>query len=977
VSPKKVYVVLGNKESVPYHVSEFYHYFLEVRDRFLSFIKNKYDTYPNPCKKCDLCHWNERCKKQWLDDDHLSQLANITKAQIRRLNDSNIKTLADLAKMSDKESIKKISEHVLERLKHQARLQYEGKTSNKLKFELIPDPEIPKLHGFEKLPKPNEGDLYFDMEGYPYFYMQEAASENLPKGLEYLFGLYYLENNKEVFKGFWAHNRKEEKKAFEDFMDFVTKHLRQYPEAHIYHYASYEETAIKRLMGLHATREREVDNLLRNNKLIDLYEIVRESIRVSEPSYSIKNIEHFYLEARTGDVKNAGDSIIQYERWQETQDPQILKEIEDYNKDDVRSTLYLHRWLVSIKPASIPWFQYKEEPIEDISTPNEAEVKLEHYRKQLLDHLPEDESLWSPDDRLNKLIYLLLDFNRRESKPEWWAFFKRQNQQSQIDLLLEDLECIGMCTRDTKTPKFQDKQSYRYTYNFLPQEFKLKSGDKCVDIETLSSLNDLEIDVQNYKLSFKMAMTKPEPPPNLSIGKSGPIESKVLVEAVYRYADGYISNSNQYKAVTSFLKRELPKIKGVKSGDKIIPDTNDIDQNLNNIIKAVENLDESYLFLQGPPGSGKTHTGAHIILALIKAGKKVGVTSNSHSAINNLLQKTEEIAKKNNVSFKGVKKSNKEEESTHINGELIKDVFNNKDVLKDDIQLIAGTAWLFSDANLDSQLDYLFIDEAGQLAIARTVAVGTSTKNIILLGDQMQLSQPTKGLHPEDSGKSSLDYLLNDEPTIADNKGIFLKTTWRLHPEICHFISEVVYDGKLFPEENNIKRKLILEAEHDNAIKSSGIKYLPIKHDGCSQSSEEEADRILKIYKSLLKQKYTDKNEKQYPITAENILIVAPYNQQVNLLKSKLPQDARIGTVDKFQGQEAEVVIISMTTSSGDYMPRDIEFLFSQNRINVAISRAKCLAIMVASTELTKVSCNTPEEMSLVNTLCWLFRDYK
>jgi predicted RecB family nuclease len=980
VAPKKIYIVLGDKQSISYHVSDFYHYFLEAKDRLLAFVETKKDTYPNPCSKCDLCHWKAKCEDQWIQDDHLSQVANIKKVQIKHLNENKINTMKDLALMPDSQNINKISEYVLIRLKHQAKLQYEYKLTNKLKYELIPDAEEPKLHGFEKLPKPNHGDLYFDMEGYP-FYFEETANAKNPKGLEYLFGLYFIHNNTETFKGFWGHNRKEEKKAFEDFIDFVTEHLRHYPDAHIYHYASYEETALKKLMGLHATRETEVDNLLRQNKLIDLYEVVRESIRVSETKYSIKNIEHFYLEARTADVKNAGDSIIQYETWQETSDPKILKEIEEYNKDDVRSTLYLHRWLLKIRPDSIPWFAPNGEIQGDIKQLNETDIKLDKYKQSLLNSLPEDKSLWTPHDRLSELIYYLLDFNRRENKPEWWAYFKRQNLQSQPDELLDDLECIALCSTDLQTPRFQEKQSYRYTYNFIPQEFKLKSGDRCVDLETLSSLNELEIDPKNYKLSFKMGIAKPELAKNISIGKGAPIESGSLSDAVYRYADNFINNiknqTDSYKAITAFLKRDFPKIKDIASGESILIKTDDVDENLVNIIESIKNLDDSYMFIQGPPGTGKTYTGANIILALIQLGKKVGVTSNSHSAINNLLKRTEELAKARNISFAGVKRSSKDEDSTQFKGDFIVDVFKNQDVGKNDYSLIAGTPWLFSDIEMDSKLDYLFIDEAGQVAIARVVGVGTSARNIILLGDQMQLSQPTKGVHPGESGLSSLDYLLQDEQTIPDNKGIFLKTTWRLHPEICHFISDVVYEGKLLPHTDNLKRKLLLNEGHDSALKEFGIKFLPIDHDGCSQSCEEEAKRIADIYNNLMKQKYINEDGKINQITSEDILIVAPYNQQVNLLKSKLPSNARVGTVDKFQGQEAEVVIISMTSSSGEYLPRNIEFSFSQNRINVAISRAKCLAIMVANPELLKVNCNTPDEISLVNTLCKLSRDYR
>jgi len=290
-------------------------------------------------------------------------------------------------------------------------------------------------------------------------------------------------------------------------------------------------------------------------------------------------------------------------------------------------------------------------------------------------------------------------------------------------------------------------------------------------------------------------------------------------------------------------------------------------------------------------------------------------------------------------------------------------------------QLVAGTAWLFSAEPMNQAFDYLFVDEAGQVAIANLVAMATSSRNIVLLGDQMQLAQPIQGIHPGRSGESSLEYLLNGMATIPPERGIFLKTTWRMHPDVCRFISEAVYDSRLEPEMANNVQRLILGKDAHPLLKPTGIRFVAADHDACSQRSEEEAGIVSELYRSLLKQEYVDKQGKMHRMTENNILVVAPYNMQVNLLRRILPEGARVGTVDKFQGQEAEVVIISMATSSGDYLPRLIEFLYSRNRLNVAISRARCLAILVANPALMSIRCTTPEQMSLVNTLCWV-REY-
>jgi uncharacterized protein len=331
------------------------------------------------------------------------------------------------------------------------------------------------------------------------------------------------------------------------------------------------------------------------------------------------------------------------------------------------------------------------------------------------------------------------------------------------------------------------------------------------------------------------------------------------------------------------------------------------------------------------------------------------------------------VARERAVVFSGVKKYSDEDD--RLNGTLIDDVSDNAVIEAGGHQLIAGTAWLFSRPALDRSIDFLFVDEAGQVSLANVIATGTSARNIVLLGDQMQLGQPIQGVHPGASGESSLEYLLRGQSTISPERGIFLGTTWRMHPDVCRFISEAVYDGRLQPEAHNANRVLVLDAQAHPALRPSGIRLVEVQHDACSQCSPEEADAIRGLVASLLTQRYRDKDGVVHSIGLENILVVAPYNVQVNLLKQRLPGGARVGTVDKFQGQEAEVVIVSMTTSNGDYLPRFMDFLFSKNRINVAISRARSLAIVVANPALLTISCRSPEDMALVNTLCWV-RDY-
>jgi superfamily I DNA and/or RNA helicase len=350
------------------------------------------------------------------------------------------------------------------------------------------------------------------------------------------------------------------------------------------------------------------------------------------------------------------------------------------------------------------------------------------------------------------------------------------------------------------------------------------------------------------------------------------------------------------------------------------------------------------------------------------------VSSNSHKAIQNLLEAVEQEADAQQQQFSGAYKGSSQSTGSEFISTRIKTVPRNEDISRalsaGTAQLVAGTAWLFSAPDMEQQLDYLFVDEAGQVATANLLAMMTSSSNLILLGDQMQLGQPTQGVHPGGSGLSALDFLLEGQSTIAPDRGIFLATTWRMHEDVCRFISDAVYDGRLHPEPDNARQHLVLDSNAHPLLRPTGLVHVPAVHEGCAQRSEEEARIVADLYASLLTQRYQDRQGREHAMGIANILVVAPYNMQVDLLRRKLPPGARVGTVDKFQGQEAEVAIVSMATSNSESMPRHIEFLYSKNRLNVAISRARSLALLVSSPALADISCSTVEQMGLVNLLC-------
>ncbi len=371
--------------------------------------------------------------------------------------------------------------------------------------------------------------------------------------------------------------------------------------------------------------------------------------------------------------------------------------------------------------------------------------------------------------------------------------------------------------------------------------------------------------------------------------------------------------------------------------------------------------------IQGPPGTGKTYVSSRAILDLIRNGRRVGVSSNTHKAIDNLLKAVADRAREEGFELRAIKKISPGQEAP--DDADIEATTTNDDGRLFSWPLVGGTAWLFARADHDQAFDYLFVDEAGQVSLANLLAMGTAAKNVVLVGDPMQLSQPIQGSHPGDTGLSALEYALWEYATVPRERGIFLPVSRRMHPAICQYISELVYEDRLKSDEGASRQKLSVPPGHP-VLRPAALRFVEVEHEGNSQSSAEEAAAVVDIYLALLGQEFSDRDGGKQAIGPNEILVVSPYNAQVNLLTQKLPSGARVGTVDRFQGQEAPICLISMATSSGDDLPRDIAFLFSVNRLNVAISRAQVLSVVFASPKLLDVPCKSIDQMRLVNALC-------
>ncbi len=379
-------------------------------------------------------------------------------------------------------------------------------------------------------------------------------------------------------------------------------------------------------------------------------------------------------------------------------------------------------------------------------------------------------------------------------------------------------------------------------------------------------------------------------------------------------------------------------------------------------------LDNSLLPIQGPPGAGKTFTGARMICALVGQGKRVGVTAVSHKVIRKLLEDVVTAARE--MSVRGVTCAHRKE-GADPNSQPIREMGSNEEALQSlrngGINVLGGTPWLWCREEFRDSVHVLFVDEAGQMSLANVLACAQAGTNLVLLGDPQQLEQPQKGSHPEGSDISALAHLLDGGRTISETQGLFLAETWRLHPAICKFTSELFYEGRLFSRAGLERQNILAPAPFSRP----GLWFVPVIHEGNQNYSEEEIERVSGIV-ALLTQAgstWVDSSGNQKNLSVDDILIVAPYNDQVNRLTERLPR-AKVGTVDKFQGQEAAVVIYSMTSSSPEDAPRGMEFLYNLNRFNVATSRARCACIVVGSPRLFAPECRTPHQMELANALC-------
>jgi uncharacterized protein len=946
-SPERIHVVLGDRTTASFRYLDYVAYFRAVRGRFDEAVIDKTrSTYPDRVEHCEVCRWTDRCTAQWRADDHLIFVAGLGRAQVAKLSAAGIPTLTALAQASTTH-VTGIGDGTLARLERQAKLQVRQRESDAVTYELLPPEGADR--GLARLPEPSEGDLFFDMEGDPL----------IEDGLEYLFGVAWQDRGSIQFRAFWGHDRAGEKRAFEEFIDFVLERRRRYPNLHVYHYAAYEETALKKLMGGHATRENAVDTLLREGVLVDLYRVVQQGVAVSQESYSIKKLEPLYMGQREGAISDAGGSIVAYETWLETHDQRILDDIEAYNHDDCVSTLKLRGWLEERRTEAEARFGATPRPPAP-ARPADSEVEPEDENADLIASLCADVPAESRtgEQQARWLLAQLLGYHRREKKSQWWEYFDRCDM-SELELL-EDGHAIGGLVPDGEPEKVKRSSWRRYHFP-ADQEHRLKVGDRPHDPATRKKAGEI-VEIGEATVRLNHGLTIAATPRALI--PSVDFSDREFKDALRRLASRAVAEgfdgSGYARAGRDILLRQPPRLVGGNAGELRRPGETAIDA----ARRLVLDLKGGCLPIQGPPGTGKTYAGAEMALDLVLKGKKVGVVAQSHAVIGNFLDEIWRRADERHVALRVVQKADEGQGARDRRTERIE----SRDVpgaLAGGVDVVGGTAWLFARPDMEGALDVLFIDEAGQFSLANALAVAASTKNIVLLGDPNQLAQPSQGAHPPGSDASVLQHVLGTDTTIAPDAGLFLDRTFRLRREICAFISDAFYEARLEPTKGTEERSF--------ADGRNGMRFVPVTHVGNKIESIEEAECVRGLVDELIGRDWSDEGGLRR-IGLDDILVVAPYNAQVELLRQRLPAGARIGTVDKFQGQQAPVTIYSMASSSPEDAPRGMEFLYSRNRLNVAVSRAQGLAIVVASPALFHVRCKTPDQMRLANALC-LFQE--
>ncbi len=936
--PHRMQLWLGSGEIESLIVEEYAPYWRRLRGQLTAALAvgPPSGTVPEPCAHCDFCEFRHVCTTRWRDEDSLIYIAGIRAPERAVLAEHGVTTLAGLAKTAGE--IDGLRPERSIRLIEQAALQVQARQdcAGPVPFRLIEPLDAER--GLPALPQPDDGEVFIDFEGHPFW--------RIDTGLFFLFGC--LERGTDGhwhYRSWWAHDTAGEATAVAALIDFLTARRVTHPGAHAYHYNHTERSALQRLTAMHGVRVAELGELIATGFFIDLYPVACNAVQAGVESYGLKSLERLTDFQRGHDIDQGASAVIEYERYMTSSDAAALQRIAAYNEDDVRATLALRDWLITQRPGDLAWRAAELEQQEDERELDERIDRLHAFAPDTPEHLLGD----------------LLGYWGRE----WLAYAapKRVKCQGDPTTLFDDDEALaGLCPGEL-TPPIGRQKKPRLQLTFPPQpagKFPAEGGNVLyvtADEKTQFAGVDA-LDAQAGQITLAWDDEKAEVPDVVIVDDW--VSAKYKRLALSEFASELLDGAAPNPVTVALLRREKPKFRAGGG-----PAGGEFNDDLADMIGWVTELDHSYVAVQGPPGTGKSYSAAHLVHALIKAGRRVGITAMSHAAIDNLLGKILEVF--DNAGDRDLLRAvRKPKSDTDPVPDGVTRATKNPQCAKRDYNLIAGSAWLFSSAAMRAlPVDVLLVDEAGQLGLADTLAASLGADNLILLGDPQQLPQVTQADHPNGSDRSALEHILDTAVTIPAERGVFLSQTWRMHDDVCTFISKAFYDGRLTSESAcNVQT-----TQH-----GTGLRWLQAHHQDRSTESIEEAELIAAELTRLIGIDWTDRERDTKPLTAGDIMVVAAYNDQVRTIGERLAQEPAlagvpIGTVDRFQGQEAAVVFFSMATSTGADMTRGADFLFSRKRLNVAISRARCLAYLVCTGELLNARARSVEDMRLIATL--------
>lgn len=947
------------------------------------------------CGRCDYCAEQVQLHRDLL------MVAGMSVVQRKKLHAARITTIDELAAMPAGDARNSVA-----RLRSQARMQLgldaaagsrtfiKDGQPHTVAFTVLPGSTIGSL------PPPSPGDIFFDFEGDPLW--QDPATGAW--GIEYLFGVVEApapdHHGDPVFRPFWAHSRSGERRAFLDFLAYVEERRARYPDMHVYHYAAYEKTALRNLSLAHQAGEETVDKWLREGLLVDLYATVRHSLRISEPSYSIKKLEPLYMGSnlRSGDVKDAGASVVAYAAYCAARDAgnmaeadKVLASISDYNQYDCLSTLRLRDWLREVgaqatAPAASPDRRgpaERQQAPEQRAAPGESpsEARLCEY----LADLPDNRS-WTDDERAIAMVAAATGYHRRERKQFWWQHFDRV--EAPLETWADQRNVFVVSSAEVVSDWALAKPRERMRTRVLRLSGTMTEGSDFRADSTWCRLYDAPPPegmaapdaapgARAYSFGTRISELAPAPDnpehtiitiaeresgkvaayPHLPVAltEDQPLATASIEAAIAEIAAAVGASVPSLPAQPGLdiLRKQPPRFRSL-DGPVVVPHGTDGAADYAAAITAsLLDLQRSYLAVQGPPGTGKTYVGAHVIGRLVNEGWKIGVVGQSHNVVENLLccaiaaggvdpaAVAKKLAAPHDVPWK-----------SRGEGDVARMLASSGGCL------VGGTAWTMTGKEVPAgSLDLLVIDEAGQFSLANTLAVSRAAKRLLLLGDPQQLPQVTQGAHPEPVDESALGWLAAGHATLPASLGYFLADSWRMHPELCRAVSGLSYEGKLKSAPAASQRKL--------EELPPGVETVFVEHTGNTTASREEAAEVVRQARRHLGLKWKPGAESEArPLDQQDLLVVAAYNAQVHLVRKALEEaglpDVRVGTVDKFQGQEAPVVIVSMACSAVAEAPRGAEFLLNRNRINVAVSRGQWRAVIIRSPELTSYMPHKP-----------------